>query len=47
MTWSRFQTHSYHYADLGVSLDLSRLPFPDDFLASKESAIQQAFADMA
>jgi glucose-6-phosphate isomerase len=47
MNWSRFKTHSYHYADLGVSLDLSRLPFPDDFLASKEAAIQQAFADMA
>ncbi len=47
MNWSRFKTHSYHYADLGISLDLSRLPFPDDFLASKEAAIQQAFADMA
>ncbi|MCX6955944.1 MAG: glucose-6-phosphate isomerase [Verrucomicrobia bacterium] len=47
MTWSRFKTHSSHYADLGVSLDLSRLPFPDDFLASKEAAMQSAFADMA
>ncbi len=46
-TWTRFKTHSYHYADLGVSLDLSRLPFPDDFLASKEAAMQQAFAAMA
>jgi glucose-6-phosphate isomerase len=47
MTWSRFKTHAYHYADLGISLDISRLPFPDDFLAAKEAAMQQAFADMA
>jgi len=47
MTWSRFQTHSYHYAHLGLSLDLSRIPFPDDFLASKEAAMQQAFSAMA
>ena len=47
MNWSRFKAHSYHYADLGVSLDISRLPFPDDFLSSKEAAMQQAFADMA
>ena len=47
MNWSRFKAHSYHYADLGVSLDISRLPFPDDFLASKEAAMQQAFAAMA
>ncbi len=47
MTWSRFKTHSYHYADLGVSLDISRLPFPDDFLAGKEAAMQEAFAAMA
>ena len=47
MNWSRFKAHSYHYADLGVSLDISRLPFPDDFLASKEAAMQQAFTAMA
>ena len=47
MNWSRFKAHSHHYADLGVSLDISRLPFPDDFLASKEAPMQQAFAAMA
>ncbi|MEQ1842840.1 MAG: glucose-6-phosphate isomerase, partial [Verrucomicrobiales bacterium] len=47
MNWSRFKTHSYHYADLGISLDLSRLPFPDDFLSSKEAAVQEAFSAMA
>jgi len=47
MSWSRFKTHSYQYPSLGLALDLSRVPFPDDFLAAKEPAIQQAFAAMA
>lgn len=47
MTWSRFKTHFYHNADLGVSLDISRIPFPDDYLASMEPLMQQAFAAMA
>ena len=47
MTWSRFKAHSYHHAGLGVALDISRIPFPDDFLASKEPAMQAAFAAMA
>jgi glucose-6-phosphate isomerase len=46
-TWSRFKALYYQNADLGLALDISRIPFPDDFLASKEAAIQQAFADMA
>jgi glucose-6-phosphate isomerase len=46
-TWSRFKKHYYQNADLGLALDISRIPFPDDFLASKEAAIQQAYADMA
>ncbi len=47
MTWSRFKTHFYHNADLGVSLDISRIPFPDDYLASMEPLMQLAFAAMA
>ncbi len=47
MNWTRFQTHLYHNADLGVSLDISRVPFPDDFLSSMEPAMQNAFAAMA
>ncbi len=46
-TWSRFKSLYYTNADLGVSLDISRLPFPDDFLASKEPAMQAAYAAMA
>lgn len=47
MSWTRFKTHFYHNADLGVSLDISRMPFPDDFFSSMEPAMQQAFEAMA
>jgi glucose-6-phosphate isomerase len=46
MNWSRFQQHFYHYADLGVSLDISRMPFPDDFLVTMEPQMQRAFDAM-
>ena len=46
MTWSRFKSHFYHHPELGVSLDISRIPFPDDFLASSEPMMQRAFAAM-
>ncbi|QYM80550.1 glucose-6-phosphate isomerase [Horticoccus luteus] len=47
MNWTRFKTYLYHNADLGVSLDISRVPFPDDYLATMEPRMQQALADMA
>jgi glucose-6-phosphate isomerase len=46
MNWPRFKTHFFHNADLGVSLDISRLPFPEDFFASMEPAMQRAFTAM-
>jgi len=46
MTWSRFKTHRYHHPELGLSLDLSRMPFPDDFFAGMEPRMQSAFAAM-
>ena len=46
MTWSRFQQHFHHYPEIGVSLDLSRLPFGDDFLPGMEPRMQAAFAAM-
>jgi glucose-6-phosphate isomerase len=46
MNWSRFKKHFYHNADLGVTLDISRLPFPEDFFSSMEPAMQQAFDAM-
>ncbi|HYP16097.1 MAG TPA: glucose-6-phosphate isomerase [Opitutus sp.] len=47
MNWNRFKTHFYHNADLGVSLDISRIPFPDDFFASMEPRLQGALKAMA
>ncbi len=47
MNWSRFKTHLFHHAGLGLSLDISRVPFPDDFLATMEPRMQSAFAAMA
>ncbi|HTL69194.1 MAG TPA: glucose-6-phosphate isomerase [Lacunisphaera sp.] len=46
MTWERFKSNYYTNARLGLSLDISRMPFPDDFLPSMEAKITQAFADM-
>src|ERR1051326_7173663 len=46
MNWSRFKSHFYHNAELGVSLDVSRIAFPDEFLATMAPKMQQAFADM-
>jgi glucose-6-phosphate isomerase len=47
MTWSRFKAHYYPNAELGIALDISRMPFPDDFLTGMEPAMQKAFADLA
>ena len=46
MIWSRFKTHFYHNADLDLSLDISRIPFPDDFFSSMEPQMQKAFDAM-
>ncbi len=46
-TWSRFKTHFHHNAELGLSLDISRIPFPDGFLEKMEPAMQKAYADMS
>ena len=47
MNWERFKSHFYHHPKLGFSLDLSRLPLPDDFIAGMELRMQAAFAAMA
>ena len=47
MTWDRFKSLYYTHPKLGLSLDVSRMPFPDDFPASMEARLKQAFADMA
>jgi glucose-6-phosphate isomerase len=47
MTWTRFKKYFYQNRDLGLALDISRIPFPDDYLASMAPRMQKAFADMA
>ena len=47
MSWNRFKETFYQDRRLGLALDISRIPFPDDFLAKMEPAMQQALADMA
>ncbi len=47
MTWDRFKSLYYTNPKLGLSLDISRMPFPDDFLTGMQPKLQQAFADMA
>lgn len=46
MSWTRFKTHYYQNTDLGLGLDISRIPFPEDFLGKMEAPMQKAFADM-
>src|SRR2546429_9466029 len=45
--WQRFQKYYTEFPSLGLALDLSRMNFADDFLASMEGPIQKAFAAMA
>ena len=44
--WNRFQKYFVRYADLGVSLDISRMNFGDDFFARMEPLVKRAFEDM-
>jgi glucose-6-phosphate isomerase len=47
MSWSRYKEYSYHYPRLGLSLDLSRLPFPPGYLEQMAGRMEHAFVDMA
>src|SRR6266699_2418776 len=44
--WQRFQQYFVHYDDLGFSLDISRMRFPDDFFEKMQPRIEKAFAAM-
>jgi glucose-6-phosphate isomerase len=44
--WQRFQQYFVHYDDLGFSLDISRMKFPDDFFEKMQPNIDKAFAAM-
>lgn len=47
MSWDRFKKYYYENTALGLGLDISRIPFPADFLAKMEPAMQGAFRAMA
>ncbi len=44
--WQRFQQYFVRYSDLGITLDISRMTFSDDFFAKMEPLVQKAYADM-
>lgn len=46
MSWSRFQQYLYTHPDLGLSVDISRMPFPDGYLAKLEPDLQAAYTAM-
>lgn len=44
--WQRFQKYYLRYDDLGFSVDISRMRFPDGFLEKMQPKVEQAFAAM-
>ena len=44
--WQRFQQHFLRYDDLGFSIDISRMKFPDDFFDKMGPKVNKAFAAM-
>jgi glucose-6-phosphate isomerase len=44
--WQRFQTYLLEYPELGFSLDISRMKFPDDSFEKMRPQIEHAFAAM-
>ncbi len=44
--WQRFQQYFLRYDELGFSIDISRMKFPDDFFAQMRPKIDKAFAAM-
>ncbi len=44
--WQRYQQYFLRYDDLGFSLDISRMRFPDGFLEQMQPRVEQAFAAM-
>jgi glucose-6-phosphate isomerase len=44
--WQRFQQYFLRYEDLGFSIDISRMKFPDDFFDQMRPKMDKAFAAM-
>lgn len=45
--WARFQKYYAEFPSIGLAIDVSRMNFPDDYLASMKTPIQKAFIAMA
>jgi glucose-6-phosphate isomerase len=45
--WQRFQAHYFYDANLDFALDISRMAFDEDFFATFEPKLQDAYAQMA
>ncbi len=44
--WQRFQKYYTEYPGIGLSLDISRIHFPDEYLSSMKPRLDRAFGDM-
>src|SRR5665213_3558784 len=44
--WDRFKKYYSEFPTLGLSIDLSRMNFPDGYFASMEARMQKAFVAM-
>src|SRR5437660_11072212 len=44
--WQRFQQYFLRHDDLGFSIDISRMKFPDDFFGKMRPRIDKAFTAM-
>jgi len=44
--WQRFQQYFLRYAEIGFTIDISRMRFGDDFLRSTGARAQKAFSEM-
>ena len=44
--WQRFQQYFLRYDSLNITIDISRMKFPDDFLDKMAPKIAKAFAAM-
>src|SRR5215469_13741839 len=45
--WARFQKYYAEFPSVGLAIDISRMNFPEDYLASMKTPIQKAFIAMA
>jgi len=45
--WDRFKKYYVEFPAIGLSIDVSRMNFPDDYFATMHAPMQKAFASMA